>query len=217
MKLLPILPPHAAQRGRVLAGALLAALALCVLPVASAWVAGKAVPPPAEDVCLVAPPTPYDPASGLPLAAARAVPPDARCPVCGMFPARAPGWAAQVIFANGDAQFFDSPLSLFLYLEGVGRYSPGRSRGEIVASYVTDSAGKVWTDAASAFYVHGSTARGPMRAGNLPAFATEQAARQFAAHNGGTVHAFAAVDAALLAQLAVPGGHRHRRPAAQNS
>ncbi|MGL4807201.1 MAG: nitrous oxide reductase accessory protein NosL, partial [Giesbergeria sp.] len=39
------------------------------------------------DVCIVAPPTPYVSTSGLPMDAARPVPADVRCPVCGMFPA----------------------------------------------------------------------------------------------------------------------------------
>ncbi len=155
----------------------------------------------AADVCVVAPPTPYDAASGLPLQAARAVPAGARCPVCGMYPARAPDWAAQVIFANGDAHFFDSPLSLFLYLANVPRYSPGRSASSVVALYVTDGAGGGWTDASTAHYVHGSSALGPMRAGNLPAFASAQDAERFAAARGGRVLAFADVDAALLASL----------------
>ena len=161
------------------------------------------------DVCIVAPPTPYDRASGLPLHAARPVPADVRCPVCGMFPARSPDWAAQVIFANGDAQFFDSPLSLFMYLSDVARYSPGRSADEIVARYVTDVSSKTWTDAGNAFYVHGSSAKGPMRAGNLPAFASKKAALQFAAQRGGTVLAYADVDAGLVTQLGGQGTHAH--------
>ena len=144
------------------------------------------------DVCIVAPPTPYDRASGLPLHAARPVPPDVRCPVCGMFPARSPDWAAQVIFDNGDAQFFDSPLSLFMYLQDVERYSPGRSATQIIARYV-----------------HGSTAKGPMRAGNLPAFATREDAQAFAQRRGGSVLPFGAIDAALIAPLAGQGGHDH--------
>ena len=155
----------------------------------------------AADVCVVAPPTPYDAALGQPLQAARVVPVGARCPVCGMYPARSPDWAAQVIFANGDAHFFDSPLSFFLYLGNVPRYNPGRSASDIVARYVTDGAGSGWTDAALAHYVHGSSALGPMRAGNLPAFASAQEAERFAAARGGRVLAFAAVDAALLASL----------------
>ena len=187
----------------------LAALAVSALPGASAWMARKAVPEPESDFCLVAPPTPYDPASGLALHAARAVPKDARCPVCGMYPARAPDWAAQLIFSNGDAQFFDSPLSLFMYLSDVARYSPGRSAGEIVARYVTDFGSRQMLDAASAFYVVGSSAQGPMRAGNLPAFATREDAQVFAQRRGGSVLPFGAIDAALIAPLAGQGGHDH--------
>lgn len=176
--------------------------------------AGQSLPVPGDDLCIVAPPTPYDPASGLPPTAARAVPAEARCPVCGMFPARAPAWAAQVIFDDGDAQFFDSPLSLLLYLQDAARYTPGRAAGQIAARYVTDAgasadAGRArWIEARAAHYVHGSSAQGPMRAGNLPAFATREAAEVFAAQRGGRVLAFGAIDAALLAQLA-GGGHRH--------
>ena len=164
---------------------------------------------PTDDLCIIAPPTPYDRTSGLALEAAREVPAEARCPVCGMYPARSPDWAAQVIFANGDAQFFDSPLSLFMYLNDVARYSPGRSADDIVARYVTDVSSKTWTDAGSAFYVHGSSAKGPMRAGNLPAFASKKAALQFAAQRGGTVLAYADVDAALVTQLGGQGTHAH--------
>lgn len=166
---------------------------------------------PEDDVCVVAPPTPYDAASGLPPTAARPVPANARCPVCGMYPARFPSWAAQVIFANGDAQFFDSPLSLLRYLERVPAYAPGRSAADIVAHYVTDVESGRWTGAQAAFYVHGSSARGPMRAGNLPAFAERQAAARFAVERGGRVLAFGEIDAALVAALMGTGGHRHAR------
>ncbi len=173
------------------------------------WGDAVAEAPPVPDVCIVAPPTPYDSASGLPMHAARPVPPGVRCPVCGMFPARSPDWAAQVIFDNGDAQFFDSPLSLFMYLQDVERYSPGRSADRIVARYVTDVPSRQWVDAASAWYVHGSSAQGPMRAGNLPAFATRADAQAFAQRRGGRVLPFGAIDAALITPLAGQGGHDH--------
>ncbi len=173
-----------------------------------------ALAPGEDDVCVVAPPTPYDPASGQPPDAARPVPAEARCPVCGMYPARAPDWAAQVIFANGDAQFLDSPLSLLRYLERVPMYARGRSAADIVARYVTDAtlgAGH-WIDARRAFYVHGASARGPMRAGNLPAFRSPEAAQDFAARHGGRVLEFEEIDAALVAALlGTAAQHRHAR------
>lgn len=164
---------------------------------------------PSDDVCVVAPPTPYDAASGRPLHAAREVPDGARCPVCGMYPARSRAWAAQAIFADGDAFFFDSPLSLLLYLGNVAHYTRGRSAGGIVAHYVTDTDTQAWVDARQAAYVHGSSARGPMRAGNLPAFGSHSAAERFAREKGGRVLAFAALDAPLLRSLAPGRGAGH--------
>lgn len=190
------------------AGLLLAALAWGG---ATTWRSAQ-VPTPAlvadmeADFCVVAPPTPYDPALGLALTAARAVPVGARCPVCGMYPARSPDWAGQIIFSNGDAQFFDSPVSLLLFLNDVPRYSAGRSSDDIVARYVTDVTSKEWIDAGAAFYVHGSSARGPMRAGILPAFASAAAAQQFADQRGGVVQPWDGIDPAEVQRM---GGQAH--------
>lgn len=161
------------------------------------------------DVCIVATPTRYDPASGIALHAPRPVPPDARCPVCGMYPARAKGWAAQVVFDNGDTQFFDSPLSLYEYLQDVGRYTPGRSVNDIAARYVTAADTGAWIEASAAVYVQGSDAVGPMRAGNLPAFAQRQAAQRFARERGGVVLAAADITPELVQDLGGRPMHRH--------
>lgn len=144
--------------------ALLALAALALIALAWAGISAQrtllpsAAPALEPDMCLVASPKPYDPALGLPLGSPRAVSADARCPVCGMYPARAPAWAAQVIFFNGDAQFFDSPQSLFTYLHDVSRYTAGHTADQIIASYVSDA------DSG--------------RTGNLPAFADVAAARR---------------------------------------
>ena len=202
------------RRGWLRAAAGLAVLALGAVAVAFMWpgVVQRLNPlaePPTHEVCVVAPPTRYDPSLGLPLSAARAVPQDVRCPVCGMYPARSLDWAAQIIFADGDAQFFDSPVSLFLYLQEVGRYSPGRKADQIVAHYVTDAEGKQWTDARQAVYVQGSSAIGPMRAGNLPAFASVEAATQFAQQRGGIVVTFQDIDPAVVQRLGGQRRHEH--------
>lgn len=162
-----------------------------------------------EDVCIVAPPTPYNPASGVGLHSPRVVPTDARCPVCGMYPARAKGWAAQVVFDNGDTQFFDSPLSLYQYLQDVGRYTPGRSAQDIVASYVTAVDADTWITAGAASYVYGSSALGPMRSGNLPAFSQRQAAQEFARARGGVVLSAEGITPQLLETLSATTRHRH--------
>lgn len=202
------------RRGWLRAAAGLAVLALGAVAVAFMWpgVVQRLNPlaePPTHEVCVVAPPTRYDPSLGLPLSAARAVPQDVRCPVCGMYPARSLDWAAQIIFSDGDAQFFDSPVSLFLYLQEVGRYSPGRRADQIIAYYVTDAEGQQWIDARQAVYVQGSSAIGPMRAGNLPAFASGDAAKRFAKQRGGVVVAFQDVDPALVRRLGGQRRHAH--------
>lgn len=162
----------------------------------------------AAEVCIVAPPTPYEPATGLPLEAPRAVPADARCPVCGMFPARSPQWAAQLIYADGAAHFFDSPLSLFQFLAAQSLYQDGRWSQRVCAAYVRDMGGSGWVAAAQATYVAGSSLLGPMRNGNYPSFASPEAARSFARQRGGE-----AMAAPLLAdhvRATVPAaGHRH--------
>lgn len=153
------------------------------------------------DLCIVAPPLPYDPTSGRAPLEAREIPAEARCPVCGMFPARAPVWAAQVIFDDGYALFLDSPLMLFLLLADVPRYAPGRDAASVAVRYVRDFGHGRWIDAASAHYVHGSRVLGPMRAGNLPAFADAERAAGFAREQGGSVLRAADIDTALLRSL----------------
>lgn len=226
---MPTTPSHDSRRNRWrtclwLGGGLVFGLGLTI---AVLWRLGVWSPfaPPQDvaletDLCLVAPATPYDPASGLAPTEARTVPREARCPVCGMFPARAPDWAAQIIFDDGDAHFFDSPLSLFMYLHDMARYGSGRQAQQIVAQYVTDAGSPPvspngttqksrWIDARTALYVHGSSAKGPMRAGNLPAFASREAAQAFAASRGGVVLAFDGVDAPLIARLGGRSTHDH--------
>lgn len=163
----------------------------------------------AGEVCVVAPPITYDPKLGLGLHEPRPVPADARCPVCGMFPARSPEWAAQVIFDNGDTQFFDSPLTLFIYLQDVGRYTRGRKASEIAASYVSDANSGVWISAPDAVYVSGSAAVGPMRAGNLPAFSSAAAAQRFASARGGVLLDAMQISPQLLQDLNGERRHAH--------
>ncbi|THF61035.1 hypothetical protein E6O51_11490 [Pseudothauera rhizosphaerae] len=162
--------------------------------------------PPAEDVCIVpparvAPAMPWNPDSGLPIHAARPVPAEVRCPVCGMYPARHPQWAAQIIFADGAAHFFDSPVGLFIFLEDTERYDPERKADTVAALYVTDFAAGGWIPAREARFVIDSAARGPMRVANLPAFAGVEAAAAFARANGGEVIGFADITPERIAAL----------------
>ncbi len=162
-----------------------------------------------SELCIVAPPTPYDARSGLPMHAPRSIPADARCPVCGMYPARSPRWAAQLVFNDGAAHFFDSPINLFVFISKVERFSKGYSASDVAASYVTDFGSGQWTEARRAVFVHGSNAMGPMRDGDLPAFADRQAAEAFAKNRGGKVLSFQQITPEILRQLDRNVHHHH--------
>lgn len=162
-----------------------------------------------NDLCIVAPATPYDPASGLPMVAPRPVPAGARCPVCGMYPARFPRWAAQTIFKDGSAHYFDSPVDLFNFLHRVDHYDRRYTRDDVAASYASDFETAQWIEAGKAFYVQGSAAAGPMRNADLPAFASRDAANRFRQRHGGTVRTSAELTPQLLQSLHGDTSHRH--------
>lgn len=162
---------------------------------------------PMDDVCIVAPVTPFDPGWGIGLHDPRPIPADARCPVCGMFPARFPDWAGQTIFSDGATQFFDSPVNLVVYLRNLSRYSNYRAE-DIVISYVNDIPSSEWIPADQAFYVHGSSALGPMREGNLPTFAERSVAERFATERGGVVLTLDEITDPILEAL-VNDAHQH--------
>ncbi len=162
-----------------------------------------------NELCIVAPATPYDPAAGQPMYAARVVPADARCPVCGMYPARYPHWAAQVIFSDGAAHYFDSPVNLFGFLHKVSRYDRRYTLDDVAVSYVRDLESGQWVEAGQAFFVHGSEVTGPMRNADLPAFASRNAADVFVRRHRGTVLTAPDMTPLLLASLNRNSRHRH--------
>jgi nitrous oxide reductase accessory protein NosL len=167
----------------------------------------KAVAEIGIDLCVLAPPTPYDPAGGLPADVPRPVPADARCPVCGMYPARAPLWAGQVLYRDHEAHFFDSPVDLMQFLADVERYGMGRGAADVRSRWVTDAASGAWVALEQAWFVLGSDALGPMRRGDLPAFADRSKAAEFAGRRGGEALAFGAITPAIVKSLAVERSH----------
>ncbi|HRP25235.1 nitrous oxide reductase accessory protein NosL [Thauera sp.] len=169
--------------------------------------------PPHEDICIVPParvaaPHPYDPASGLAMHDARPVPADARCAVCGMYPARFPRWAAQIIFDDGAAHFFDSPVDLFLFLAEPARFDATHRADDAAALYVADFRSGRWLDAREAVFVIDAGIRGPMRGPDLPAFADIAAAEAFIAEQGGRRLRFGDIEPATVAGLR-DANHRH--------
>lgn len=184
---------------------------------ASTTAGSRAAPDPSLEICVVAPPIPHDPASGLAPDQPRPIPKDARCPVCGMYPARMPRWAAQVLYRDGHAHFFDSPVDLMQFLGAVPHHSPGYTADDLLSSWVTDAArttaGKHhWVPLQQAWFVHGSDALGPMRRGDLPAFATQAQAEAFSQKRGGRALAFTDIGPDIIRSLSVDrhqGLHDH--------
>lgn len=162
-----------------------------------------------NDLCIVAPATPYDPASGLDMLDPKPIPANARCPVCGMYPARNPRWAAQTLFKDGAAHFFDSPVDQFAFLQKVDRHDRRYTLDDVAVSFVSDFETGLWIEARSAFFVRGSNALGPMRDADLPAFASRDAADTLARNHGGKVLTFAEITPELIQSLSRNLHHRH--------
>lgn len=160
-------------------------------------------------LCIVAPATPYDPASGLAMRAPKSIPADARCPVRGMYPARFPRWAAQMVFKDGTSHFFDSPIDLFVFMQGIDRYNMRYALDDVAMNYVTDFETGRWVEAQHAFFVHGSTVLGPMRDADLPAFASIESADSMVRNRGGKVLTFTGVSPELIRTLNRSTRHLH--------
>lgn len=127
--------------------------------------------------------------------------PKDKCPVCGMFVAKYPDFAAQVQFRDGSAVHFDGTKDLFKYCLNLARYAPGRNPADITAVLVTNYYDLKPVDGRTAFYVLGSDIYGPMGRELVP-FARESEARDFLKdHRGKSVVRFREVTPAVLRPL----------------
>ena len=115
------------------------------------------------------------------------------CSLDGMVLADYPGPKAQILYTQGDPDFFCDTVEMFsIYLR------PEQKRG-IAAVFVQDM-GKAdwaspkghWIDAKTAFYVVGSRREGSMGP-TIASFGAENDAQRFAAEFGGKVMPFSAV------------------------
>lgn len=124
-----------------------------------------------------------------------------KCPVCGMFVAKYPDFAAQVQFRDGATFHFDGAKDMFKYLLELSRYAPGRKPVDIVAVFVTNYYDMTLVDGRTAYYVLGSDVYGPMGRELIP-FASASEARDFLKdHKGKSVVRFRDVTPALLKPL----------------
>ncbi|NIU56508.1 MAG: nitrous oxide reductase accessory protein NosL, partial [Phycisphaerae bacterium] len=103
--------------------------------------------------------------------------PTDKCPVCGMFVAKYPDFAAQIIFKDGSYAFFDGAKDMFKYYFDLTKYNRSKTVADIDSIYVTDYYDLKWIDAYKAFYVQGSDVYGPMGREIIP-FEKKEGAEQ---------------------------------------
>ena len=131
----------------------------------------------------------------------RKIGPKDKCPVCGMFVAKYPDFAAQVQFRDGSVLHFDGAKDLFKYYLDLPRFAPGRKAADISAILVTDYYDLGMVDAFAAYFVVGSNVYGPMGRELIP-FGGQSKARDFLAdHKGKSIARFHEITPALLRQL----------------
>ena len=101
-----------------------------------------------------------------------------KCPVCGMFVAKYPDFAAEIIFKDGSYAVFDGVKDLFKYYFNLAKYNPGKKLMDVDSIYVTDYYDLKWIDGYKAYYVKGSDVYGPMGRELIP-FEKKEGAEQF--------------------------------------
>jgi copper chaperone NosL len=127
--------------------------------------------------------------------------PKDKCPVCGMFVAKYPDFAAQIQFRDGSKAYFDGTKDMFKYHQNLSRYAPGKRPADISAVFVSNYYDLAMVDGLKAFYVTGSDVMGPMGRELVP-FARESEARDFLKdHKGKSVLRFHEVTPAIIKSL----------------
>jgi len=127
--------------------------------------------------------------------------PKDKCPVCGMFVAKYPDFAAQIQFRDGSTFHFDGAKDMFKYYLNLSRYAPGKKPADITAVFVTNYYDLTLVDGLLAYYVIGSDIYGPMGRELIP-FSKESEARDFLKdHKGKTIIRFRDVTPAILRPL----------------
>ena len=124
-----------------------------------------------------------------------------KCPVCGMFVAKYPDFAAQIHFRDGTHAVFDGVKDMLKYYVNLLQYAPGRKKADITAIYVTNYYTLGLIDGYRACYVSGSDVFGPMGKELIP-FDKKTDAQEFTRdHKGKTILAFKDINASVLNSL----------------
>ncbi|AXX91806.1 hypothetical protein CPU12_11395 [Malaciobacter molluscorum LMG 25693] len=106
------------------------------------------------------------------------IPKDAKCPVCGMYVAKHPKWAALIEVNNSHTHYFDGAKDMFKFYLNPSKFSHSHTKDEMKNIIVSDYYTLEKIDAKKAFYVIGSNVYGPMGKELIP-FKTQKEANTF--------------------------------------
>ncbi len=126
------------------------------------------------------------------------VPKDAKCPVCGMFVAKYPKWAA--IMQVGDKKFyFDGVKDMmkFYFYDQTFQFKRSKINKVLVQDFYTFKV----VDARDAFYVVGSNVYGPMGKELIPFENLKEAKNFFKDHKGQKILRFNQITLDLIKSL----------------
>jgi nitrous oxide reductase accessory protein NosL len=124
-----------------------------------------------------------------------------KCPVCGMFVAKYPGFLGQIQFNDGKTVFFDGPKDLFKYYLTIEHYAPGKKTSAIARIFVTDYYSQQPINGLDAQYVIGSDINGPMGRELVP-FENLAGAQDFKKdHKGISILGFKDITEKIIASL----------------
>lgn len=129
-----------------------------------------------------------------------AVPKDAKCPVCGMFVAKYPKWAAEVQIGT-QKHYFDGVKDMMKFYFSPASFHKKATQSMITKLLVSDYYTLKAVDAKSAWYVVGSNVHGPM-GHELIAFGTKKDAEAFETdHYGKKVVSFEQITPEMVRAL----------------
>ncbi|MCK9337311.1 MAG: nitrous oxide reductase accessory protein NosL [Arcobacteraceae bacterium] len=106
------------------------------------------------------------------------VPKDTKCPVCGMFVAKYPKWAAYTKLSDGKEFFYDGSKDMFKFIFEAKSYHHNYTKDDFAIILVSDYYTLNKIDAKKAFFVIGASVYGPMGKELIP-FSTKEDAVAF--------------------------------------
>ena len=121
--------------------------------------------------------------------------PEVRCPTCGMYPARYPGFHSQISTAAGKHHHFCSSQCLVAYQANPGKYV--KDAAKTASIWVTVFQEGSYEYAMGLYYLVGSSIMGPMGKEAVP-YRNKSAAAKSARENGGKVVRFKELTPALV-------------------